>query len=463
MMTNELITGQGCSDAELVSRSLAGDRDAFSRIVSRYQTLICSLAYSRIGNLGQSEDIAQETFITAWKHLRLLREPEKLRAWLCGIVRNRIHKNLRREGREPAHNAESLEAVQESPANEALPSERAVSREEEAILWRSLEHIPEIYREPLVLFYREHHSIESVAAALELSEDAVKQRLSRGRKLLQERVLAFVEGALERTVPGKTFTLAVLALLPLLTASAKAATLGAVAAKGTVAAKTAAGLGVLNAILSPVLGLVGPWLQYRVFLASAQTDQERQNIKRYYRGLFGLILGFGVLLAALIIFSGKFAGTHPLLFSGALIGLVLAYVCAAIRMGVWANRMFRKLRQERGALGGARFEKPAWEYRSRLELLGLPLIHFRFNNSAARHTPVKAWIAADRADAVGRPGGRVFRDWRIRARRLGVWRVCVWLAGVRRTRARDQRGDGRAGHRSGCCAWWCGARGAGQQ
>jgi hypothetical protein len=56
------------NDTELVSRSLAGDRDAFSRIVSRYQTLICSLAYSRIGNLGQSEDVAQETFITAWKH-----------------------------------------------------------------------------------------------------------------------------------------------------------------------------------------------------------------------------------------------------------------------------------------------------------------------------------------------------------------------------------------------------------
>src|SRR4030095_15396354 len=108
------------SDTELVSRSLAGDRDAFSRIVSRYQTLICSLAYSRIGNLGQSEDIAQETFITAWKHLRLLREPAKLRSWLCGIVRNRIHKNLRREGHEPAYRAESLEIVHDSPASEAL-------------------------------------------------------------------------------------------------------------------------------------------------------------------------------------------------------------------------------------------------------------------------------------------------------------------------------------------------------
>src|SRR5262247_4300129 len=135
MMTNRMMTAAEPTDADLVSRSLAGDRDAFSRIVSRYQTLICSLAYSRLGNLGQSEDVAQETFITAWKHLRLLREPAKLRAWLCGIVRNRIHKSLRREGREPAHHAESLDAVHDSPTSEALPSEQAVRQEEETILW----------------------------------------------------------------------------------------------------------------------------------------------------------------------------------------------------------------------------------------------------------------------------------------------------------------------------------------
>src|SRR6476620_374182 len=116
MITNRTMTAEELSDTELVSRSLAGDRDAFTRIVSRYQTLICSLAYSRIGNLGQSEDVAQETFITAWKHLRHLRNPAKLRAWLCGIVRNRIYKTLRHEGLEPAHAAESLEALHDSPA-----------------------------------------------------------------------------------------------------------------------------------------------------------------------------------------------------------------------------------------------------------------------------------------------------------------------------------------------------------
>ncbi|HZQ47312.1 MAG TPA: sigma factor, partial [Verrucomicrobiae bacterium] len=76
------------SDAELVARSLAGDRDAFGRIVARYQNLICSLAYSAMGSLGQSEDLSQETFITAWTNLSHLAEPAKLRSWLCGIARN---------------------------------------------------------------------------------------------------------------------------------------------------------------------------------------------------------------------------------------------------------------------------------------------------------------------------------------------------------------------------------------
>src|ERR1022692_1276214 len=231
-MTSTMTSLTEMPDNELVAQTLDGNRDAFGRIVSRYQSLICSLAYSATGSLGQSEDLAQETFITAWKHLRHLRERHKLRAWLCGTARTRINNNPRRGGREPLRDAETLDSAPDSPAPEPLPHDQTISNEEQAILWRSLERIPEIYREPLVLYYREHQSVEKVAEALELSEDAVKQRLSRGRKLLHEQVLAFVEGALEKTNPGKAFTIGVLASLPVvLTTSAKAATLGAAAIK----------------------------------------------------------------------------------------------------------------------------------------------------------------------------------------------------------------------------------------
>src|SRR5690348_6797162 len=251
------------SDSELVTQSLAGNRDAFGRIVARYQSLLCSLGYSATGSLSQSEDLAQETFVAAWKQLADLREPEKLRSWLCRISRNLTCDAVHKQSREPIHKAAPLEEIQESPADEPLPSDYTVSQEEQAILWRSIERIPEIYREPLVLYYREYHSVQNVAAALDLSEDAVKQRLSRGRKLLHEQVLAFVEGALERTNPGKAFSLVVLATLPSLAIPAKAATVGAAAAKGSSMAKAAGTLGSFAMILNPLIIVFGNFIPYR--------------------------------------------------------------------------------------------------------------------------------------------------------------------------------------------------------
>jgi DNA-directed RNA polymerase specialized sigma24 family protein len=67
-------------DAELVALSLNGNREAFARIVMRYQSLICSLAYSATGSFSRSEGVAQEAFLTAWKELPKLREPARLRA-----------------------------------------------------------------------------------------------------------------------------------------------------------------------------------------------------------------------------------------------------------------------------------------------------------------------------------------------------------------------------------------------
>jgi RNA polymerase sigma factor (sigma-70 family) len=229
MMNTQMTSGVADHDAELVRASLAGNREAFSRIVARYQSLVCSLAFSATGCVNASEDLAPDTFLTAWQQLGGLREPEKLRSWLCALARNVINNSLRRQGREPSHRAESLEAAPETLSPEPHPVEQAISREELAILWRSLERIPELYREPMVLFYRENQSVAVVAQNLELTEEAVKQRLSRGRKMLHEQVLAVVEGALARTNPGKAFTLAVVAALPALAGSAKAAALGSVA------------------------------------------------------------------------------------------------------------------------------------------------------------------------------------------------------------------------------------------
>ena len=157
------------SDSELVEWSRSGDRSAFATIVKRYQRLVCSITYNATGSLSLSEDLAQETFLAAWKQMADLREPERLRAWLCGIARFLVGKEFRKMGREPVHAAEALDGIEEPESAEASPAMQAVSREEEAIMWRALERIPDTYREPLILFYREEKSIERVAAELELA------------------------------------------------------------------------------------------------------------------------------------------------------------------------------------------------------------------------------------------------------------------------------------------------------
>lgn len=387
------------NDAELVSASLAGDRDAFGQIVSRYQSLICSLAYSATGSLGQSEDLAQETFITAWKHLRHLRQQSNLRAWLCGIARNRINTSLRREGREPLREAEQLDVVAETASPAPQPHHETISKEEAAILWRSLERIPETYREALVLFYREHQSIENVAAALELSEDAVKQRLSRGRKLLQEQVLAFVEGALERTNPGKAFTVGVLAALPLTFAtSAKAATLGAAVAKGGAAATGASLLSVLGVLCGPAIGVLGGYIGLKASLKEVRTPRERAFVIRRAKVTGVAIAVFIVSLLGFVFLCGPLWKTHPgFIIVGGL--TITAAYAAFIFHAAWRyTRDYIALRKEEQRLRPEAYQDAPpivfGEYRSSAKLLGLPLIHIRWGRAPGESAKAAmGWIA----------------------------------------------------------------------
>jgi RNA polymerase sigma factor (sigma-70 family) len=342
MMTTKLMSATAANDSELVSTSLAGNRDAFGQIVARYQSLVCSLAFSATGSLSQSEDLAQETFVTAWRQLASLREPEKLRSWLCGIARNLINNFLRNQGREPSHRAESLEEICETHSPEPLPHDHTISNEEQAILWRSLERIPEIYREPLVLFYREHQSIEAVAEKLELTEDAVKQRLSRGRKLLHEEVLAFVEGALARTNPGKAFTIGVVAALPLLATTTKAAAVTTTATKGGSAAKAASGAGMLSAFLTGgalllfslfgVFGFFGRWLGRKMGRTSQQSPLGRKRIIQFWRTL---AIGFFLFVLPPMFVSSSMIHVHPWLFRATTWSLTVFYLLVAVAWLIW--------------------------------------------------------------------------------------------------------------------------------
>jgi RNA polymerase sigma factor (sigma-70 family) len=389
------------TDAELVTASLAGDREAFGRIVERYQRLLCSLAYSATGCLSESEDLAQDAFLDAWRQLSTLREPEKLRPWLCGILRYKVSRLRRSDDKEPSRRAESLDVADEVPSGDESSMDLAMDKEEQAILWSALQQVPELYREPLVLYYREHRSVEHVAAALDLTEDAVKQRLARGRRILQERVLSFVEGALSRSSPGRVFTMNVLAGLPALVTPAKGAGIGAAAVgHGGLIAKASG----LAALLASTAGVISTVLTLRANLDQARTPRERRAVVKITLGVFFGALGFLGLVYLLRAAAFRW-WEHRELFAWLGQAVVFVFILGWPVLLLRVMRAMRVLRSAQRRQHPECFRDPrdhvgssAGEYRSRWTLLGVPLVHARFSTPDEGAPPVFGWFAGgDRA------------------------------------------------------------------
>ncbi|HEX4349266.1 MAG TPA: hypothetical protein VH251_02705, partial [Verrucomicrobiae bacterium] len=222
-------------------------------------------------------------------------------------------------------------------------------------------------------------------------------------KLLQEQVLAFVEGALERTNPGKTFTLGVLAALPAMTISSKAAVVGAVALKGGVAAKGVGMLGLFGALISPVMVVFGNYASYRMSMDEAQSDEERGHIKRAFLKALVITLVFSALLAGpLYWLCGDQAGGRlfwTLLFSQTIVIYFLSMLAVVLGNLQQRRRYLAGILAENHA---GHFPEAAYEYRSRLSLFGLPLVHVRIGDRFdVMRGPVKAWFAVGSSHAVG--------------------------------------------------------------
>ncbi len=334
------------SDEELWRLSRDGDREAFSRIVERYQSLVCSLAYSACGNLTGSEDLAQETFVAAWRRIGELREPGKLRSWLCGIVRNlaaNAARRTRRRGGDPA----PLEFADDHPSPLSDPAADTVQHEEEALLWRTLGEMPESYREPLVLFYREQQSVAEVATQLDLSEETVRQRLSRGRAMLREEMTAFVESTLTRTRPTAVFTAGVLAALPFVAppAATAATVTGAVARKVTVtAAKGALGSAGFGAIVGPAIGLLIGGFTSKLVEATARSEQERACVARQARRAVMWCFAMSAVLVVSLAFAGELYQATPVRLLFGILAWVVVLV--AVLIGI-SSRMQRDVHRIR--------------------------------------------------------------------------------------------------------------------
>jgi RNA polymerase sigma factor (sigma-70 family) len=171
------------SERLLVERLRGGEPAAFDAIYDAYRPRIFGFLARLAGRRDLAEDLVQETFLRLAARARALAPDTRPGAWLFTVARNLYLSHCRAN----LLDIDRLEALARAPAAHApTPFEETAASELGARLERALAALPAAYREVLLLVAVERMEQEQAAAILELSRDALRQRLSRARALLAE-------------------------------------------------------------------------------------------------------------------------------------------------------------------------------------------------------------------------------------------------------------------------------------
>jgi RNA polymerase sigma-70 factor (ECF subfamily) len=183
-------------DLCLVRESLEGNQLSFQLLVERHQDRMFSLVRHFTRSAVEVEDIVQETFLKAFRRLSSFEAQSSFSTWLYRIAVNTALDFLKRRGRNPVRAVEDPEVLAEHGAGPELGSPKVLTpdarleREEVArITHEVLDHLPEIFRQVLVLREFESLAYQEMADVLGISIGTIESRLFRARARFRDKLL----------------------------------------------------------------------------------------------------------------------------------------------------------------------------------------------------------------------------------------------------------------------------------
>lgn len=169
-----------------IAQAKQGDADAFSHLVTAYETSVYRLALRMCGNVHDAEEAAQEAFVSAWKGLPSFRGESKFSSWLYQLTTNACLDLLRREKR---HRAAVPLDEQTELSSEDTPQRAAENAELRDTLQAALQELSDDHRQIFLLRQMRQLSYDEIGALLGLEAGTVKSRLSRAKKQLRQILL----------------------------------------------------------------------------------------------------------------------------------------------------------------------------------------------------------------------------------------------------------------------------------
>lgn len=192
----------GDSDALLVERTLAGDDHAFELLVIKYQRRIQRLIARMVRDADLVEDIAQESFIRAYRALHQFRGDAQFYTWLYRIAVNTAKKALlelkhdplvTEAALRPAAEDEETFAPENEPMAEETPETVLAAQEVAAAVQAALDTLPDDLRQAVTLREIEGLSYEDIATVMNCPIGTVRSRIFRAREAISARVRPLLE------------------------------------------------------------------------------------------------------------------------------------------------------------------------------------------------------------------------------------------------------------------------------
>ena len=197
-------------DGHIIHKCLGGDTAAFGLLVDKYRASIYALAYTKLGNFHDAEDITQEVFLKAYQKLRTLKRWDKFLSWLYAIT-----SNLCKDYSRSRLNRPDIEYVVDQKREDLEKHSMDSYHETEGYqsIRETLAVLPEIHRQVLTLHYLGGMSHREIAQFLGISPHAIAMRLNRARSKLKTEMLAMIKTKFDQQKLQPAFTLNIVEII----------------------------------------------------------------------------------------------------------------------------------------------------------------------------------------------------------------------------------------------------------
>ena len=181
------------ADIALIAAGQQGDPRAFREVFELYKDRVFALCRHMAGNAEDAEDLTQEVFVSAFRHIAGFRAEAAFGTWLYRIASNQCLNRLRKR-RPEVHSFEAMVEMDAAPpAPGPSPEEMVVRKELNRRIEDAVADLPENLRLVFVLGTLEGMRYKQIAEIVGCSEEAVKMRVHRARKRVRDRMKSYLE------------------------------------------------------------------------------------------------------------------------------------------------------------------------------------------------------------------------------------------------------------------------------